>query len=283
VAGPHPGDADVEYDEPGFDDGAGDAKPAPSLRRTVGLLALVTVGVAAGLTALLLMLTRPDSAAQSPTVADKSHPVGTHHRGGSPGPGSQNPPTRTSSTHPSPHPSGSPSTSPAASSPTAQTSAPTPTAPTTAAGGPVPAGYQLVRDPLGFQVAIPRGWTRRAAGGSRVDYVSPTTSAMYLRVDQVPQAAPSAVQAWREYEPTLAKQLPGYHRIRLQRVPFRQWKAADLEFTWQSTNTTLHVLDRGFITDPRGFALLMSGPDDTWQSESLPVFNVAASTFSPTP
>jgi eukaryotic-like serine/threonine-protein kinase len=140
-----------------------------------------------------------------------------------------------------------------------------------------------MHDPLGFQVAVPTGWTRRSSGGSRVDYVSPTNSAMYLRVDQTPQAAPSALQAWRDYEPTLARQLPGFHLLRLESVPFRQWQAADMEFTWRSTNTTLHVLDRGFITNPRGFALLMSAPEDSWQSQALPVFNVAGSTFSPTP
>jgi hypothetical protein len=105
---------------------------------------------------------------------------------------------------------------------------------------------------------------------------------MYLRIDQTPQPKPSAVGAWRQYEPSLASRLPGFHLIRLAPVAFRQWRAADLEWTWQGSNGTLHVLDRGFITDPRGFAILMSGPDATWQSESLPAFQVAAATFQPT-
>jgi eukaryotic-like serine/threonine-protein kinase len=135
---------------------------------------------------------------------------------------------------------------------------------------------------MGFQVDVPAGWQRRYSGSSYVDYVSPDNSAQYLRIDQVPKAGPSALQAWVDYEPTLKARLPGYQRIRLASVPFRQWEAADLEWTYEGSNGTLHVLDRGFITHPRGFALLMQGPDATWSTDSLPVFNMAAQTFRPT-
>jgi serine/threonine protein kinase len=298
---PAPGSTAVPpgYEPPGYeaqeyDDGqAADGEDSgSSRRRRIGLLAVVTVLAVAGLTALLLALTRTGGSG-SPS-ADQVSGSHHHHRGaGSTGSKStvQNSPslsphtkastTTPTTTRPAPAPTTGLRTTGPTSAPTSA-SAPTGTS-TAAAGGRVPAGYQLMHDPLGFQVAVPHGWTRRPSGGSRVDYVSPTNSAMYLRVDQVAQAAPSALQAWRDYEPTLARQLPGFHLLRLESVPFRQWQAADLEFTWQSTNSTLHVLDRGFVTDPRGFALLMSAPEDVWQSQALPVFDVAGSTFSPTP
>jgi eukaryotic-like serine/threonine-protein kinase len=300
---PAPGSTAVPpgYEPPGYEgqgyhdgEGAGGDDSRSSTRRRTGLLALTTVLVAAALTAILLTLTRNGGSA-SPSAGQVSGSSGTshHHRGtGSSGASAgQNSPSgaphtkgsaTSSTTLPTPAPTSGLSTKRPTSAPTSPSS---PTGASTAAGaaGPVPAGYQLMHDPLGFQVAVPTGWTRRSNGGSRVDYVSPTNSAMYLRVDQTPHAAPSALQAWRDYEPTLARQLPGFHLLRLESVPFRQWQAADMEFTWRSTNTTLHVLDRGFITNPRGFALLMSAPDDTWQSQALPVFNVAGSTFSPTP
>jgi eukaryotic-like serine/threonine-protein kinase len=285
ATGPNSADAEPAYDEPsyperGYEHPAGDPPSGSTWRRRTGLLAVLTVLVAAGLTALLLAWTRTVGTAQAPPGADTSGSSGRHHHHrGAAGSSNQNTPSSTGSASQSP-PTSTPTAT--ATSTSATSSAPT-TAASTAVTGRVPPGYQLVHDPLGFQVAVPDGWSRRTSGASRVDYVSPTNSAMYLRVDQVPQAAPSAVQAWRDYEPTLAKQLPGFHLIRLESVPFRHWQAADLEFTWQGANTKLHVLDRGFITHPRGFALLMSGPDATWQSQSLPVFNVAGATFAPRP
>jgi len=134
---------------------------------------------------------------------------------------------------------------------------------------------------LGFQVAVPDGWHRRLDGATRVDYVNPANSANYLRIDQRAEAGPSALGAWQEYEPGLDDIFNGYNLLRLESVPYR-YEAADLEWTYAGTNGTMRVLDRGFITDPRGFALLMSGPADTWATQSLPVFQVAAASFSPT-
>ena len=144
----------------------------------------------------------------------------------------------------------------------------------------VPEGFRLVRDPLDFTVAVPKGWERRLDGETRVDFVSPDGS-RFLRVDQVAQAGADAEQAWLDAEPSVAESLPGYSRIRIEPVDYDGREAADWEFTWEGDNGTVHVLNRGFVTEPRGFALYMSGPEDTWESESLPVFETAADTFRP--
>ena len=172
-----------------------------------------------------------------------------------------------------------PTTAPTKTAPT-KTTAPTTTAPPQA--GAAPAGFHLEQDPLGFQVAVPNGWYRQLDGATRVDYVNPANSANYLRIDQQAEAGPSALGAWQDYEPSLDGIFNGYDLLRLESVAYRSWEAADLEFTYQGTNGTIRVLDRGFITDPRGFAILMSGPADTWATQSLPVFQVAAASFSPT-
>jgi serine/threonine protein kinase len=180
---------DLGYGEPspprGYDDGTGDARSTSTWRRRAGLLAVLFVLVAAGLTALLLVWTRTIGTAQSPTGADTSGTSGRHHHHRGTAGSSKDTPTSTSSASQS-TPTSAPtatatSTSPASSAPT--------TASSTAAAGRVPPGYQLVHDPLGFQVAVPDGWTRRTSGASRVDYVSPTNSAMYLRVDACQAAA----------------------------------------------------------------------------------------------
>ncbi len=137
-----------------------------------------------------------------------------------------------------------------------------------------------MHDPLDFTVAVPKGWERRLDGATRVDYVSPDGS-RFLRVDQTADAGPDAEQAWLDAEPSVADSLPGYTRIGIEPVDYRGWEAADWEFTWEGDSGTVRVLNRGFITDPRGFALYMSGPEESWQDESLPVFEAAAATFEP--
>lgn len=144
----------------------------------------------------------------------------------------------------------------------------------------VPAGYRLVHDPLDFTVAVPAGWERRLDGSTRVDFVSPDGT-RFLRVDQRAEAGSDAEQAWLDLEPSIAASLSGYSRIRIEPVDYRGWEAADWEFTWEGESGTVHVLNRGFITDPRGFALYVSGPDESWEDESLPVFEAAAGTFEP--
>ena len=79
----------------------------------------------------------------------------------------------------------------------------------------------------------------------------------------------------------MAGRRPGYNRIRIEPIDYR-YPAADWEFTWQSeSGNTIHVLNRGIVTDPRGFALYMSGPDATWETASLPVLENASATFRP--
>jgi tRNA A-37 threonylcarbamoyl transferase component Bud32 len=143
-----------------------------------------------------------------------------------------------------------------------------------------PDGYRLVRDPLDFTVAVPRGWQRRLDGATRVDYVSPDGD-QFLRIDQIAEAGADAEQAWLDAEQSLADSLSDYQRIRIEPVDYRSWEAADWEFTWAGESGRVHVLNRGFITDPRGFAIYVSGPDESWETETLPVFEVAADTFRP--
>ena len=145
----------------------------------------------------------------------------------------------------------------------------------------VPAGFSLQDDPLGFEVAVPDGWQRRLDGATRVDYVAPDGSG-YVRIDQQPEAGPSAEQAWLDSEEAVSARLPGYERIRIEQVDYRSWDTADWEFTWSGDSGTVHVLNRGIATDTKGFALYVSAPDSQWGSVGKPAFDTAAETFTPT-
>lgn len=141
-----------------------------------------------------------------------------------------------------------------------------------------PSGYDLVTDPLSFQVAVPKGWQRLQNTKTAIFFRSPDGT-QYLRIEQVAEAE-SAVQDWAVQEADLKKRVSGYQRIRLEPVNYR-WDAADWEFTFEASIGTTHVLSRAFITDPRGFSIYMSAPESIWASEALPVFQAAADTFQP--
>ena len=143
----------------------------------------------------------------------------------------------------------------------------------------LPQGYDLVNDPLGFRVAVPKGWQRIQNTQTAVDFRSPDAT-QYLRIEQVADVEDDALQNWVVQEDGLQRRVADYERIRLEPVNYR-WDAADWEFTFEAADGTIHVLSRGFFTDPRGFAIYMSAPDSIWASEALPVFEAAADTFRP--
>lgn len=143
----------------------------------------------------------------------------------------------------------------------------------------MPAGYTRYTDPTGFSVAVPDGWTPKHHDGV-VDLQDPKGS-RYLRIGQTDSPKPDPVADWKDQEQSVSKRLPGYQRIRIDPVDYRGWKAADWEFTFRpSSGSTIHVLDRGFVTGPKGYALYMSAPDGSW-SDAMHVFDVAAATFTP--
>jgi eukaryotic-like serine/threonine-protein kinase len=175
-------------------------------------------------------------------------------------------------TPPAKHPS-TPSTTasrPTRSSPPPSTSAP--------ANG-LPAGFHTYTDPTGFSVGVPDGWTAAPSSATAVDFKDPDSSA-FLRIDRTDQPKGDPKKDWEQQEKSVRKTLPGYHRISIESVDYRGWRAADWEFTFGTTSLT-HVLDRGFVTDPaHGYAIYLSTPDTEWDADQQ-AFQVAADSFMP--
>jgi len=178
-------------------------------------------------------------------------------------------PKTTTASDPTTSPSASDATSEAPSTTppetTAQEESPPQTPPAANPGGGVPAGFTLHRDPTGFQVAVPDGW-QPVRDGSRVDFREPGSS-RFLRVDQTDSPKPDAQRDWEQQEQSVSQRLPNYQRIRIDRVDYRDYNAADWEFTFGS-NT--HVLNRGMNTGEMGYALYFSAREGQWgESESI--------------
>jgi hypothetical protein len=194
---------------------------------------------------------------------------------------------RASSTASSPEPSAATTTSPSAAASTSPDGADaTPStfseepADTGAADSDeVPAGFRLQEDPTGFRVAVPAGWTRSVRGTST--YYRDPRSGAYLQVDQTTRPKADALADWRRQEASAPGRFPGYRRIRLERVDYGGWNAADWEFTWQSGGSTVHVLNRNVrVNDAQAYALYWSVPDREWTARRAD-FDVVARTFRP--
>jgi eukaryotic-like serine/threonine-protein kinase len=159
--------------------------------------------------------------------------------------------------------------SPATTTPKSSPSSSPTSSPTADVEGP-PEGFRTHRDPTGFSIAVPEGWSgpERKTGG--VFFYSPDRST-YLQVDQKARAGSSALADWKSVASGGPDNFAGYKEIRVAPVteggpvtdPSGK-KAADWEFTWRSGSGTKHVLDRGFVLNGHGYAILISAPEDEW-------------------
>jgi serine/threonine protein kinase len=144
----------------------------------------------------------------------------------------------------------------------------------------VPAGYHRYRDPTGFSIAVPDGWTVSHQG--TYVYVTPPSGGSFLLIDQTSHPNPNPLADWRQQEANRIGTYPGYRRIRLQAINYPQAeKAADWEFTYYKNGILTHVLNRNILANSRhAYALYWSTPENEWNA-NFHVFEVFARTFQP--
>jgi len=144
----------------------------------------------------------------------------------------------------------------------------------------IPDGFRLHRDPTGFSLAIPEGWSvwRR----DHYVYVTESGGRRFLLIDQTDQPKSDAVADWTRQEAARRDSLRDYERIRIERVDYFL-EAADWEFRHTKGKTRLHVVNRGFVTsEDQAYSLYWSTPDSEWD-DSLRYFEVFTRTFQPAP
>jgi tRNA A-37 threonylcarbamoyl transferase component Bud32 len=144
---------------------------------------------------------------------------------------------------------------------------------------PVAPGYHRVRDPLGFSVDVPNGWTRKTMpNGEEVDYLAPS-GRTGLKFSLVDFADGSPLRHWRELEPAVRKKSPGYHKLRMNATRYQDKDAAIWEYTWDGRVRPYHAIDLGFaVGSARHFVLYLSAPDANW-AVSKRYFDTAVNTF----
>ena len=141
----------------------------------------------------------------------------------------------------------------------------------------VPAGYVRYRSASGFEVAVPKRWTR-------IDETR--TSVFYCAPGGPPTAG---VRAWAPADTDLSVALareeqlanfPGYRRISMQVLP--GGKGAVWEYTFRDPKMgRLHGLERAFLASNGAYLLQWRTPPAEWV-DNLPRLGVVTSSFRTT-
>ncbi|MFB9881911.1 protein kinase [Planobispora siamensis] len=145
--------------------------------------------------------------------------------------------------------------------------------------GALPSGWKTHKDPNGFSVGLPKGWTVERRQGTQVRFRGPDDSFSYLMIEYTDTPGSDAKKDWDEYEPQARANFPGYKLIGIKRVDYMA-DAADWEFTWQARSGKARVVNRGFLTGKgRGYAIYWHTYASKWE-QNLKLFEGFTETFS---
>lgn len=144
----------------------------------------------------------------------------------------------------------------------------------------VPSGYRRYQGD-GFSIAVPADWKAEEGRNGVVDIKEPGTS-RFLRLITVGGSGSSALAQLRAAEDQFSANdaYKPYERIKLGDVDYRDYDAADWEFTFELQGQERHVVYRGVATGGRSYGIYLSSLESTW-SESAEVLKVAFDTFRP--
>ncbi|MEV6372767.1 serine/threonine-protein kinase [Micromonospora musae] len=175
-----------------------------------------------------------------------------------------------------------PGSAPASPPPTSAAPSVTPSAslsPSTSPSSGIPAGWSLRKDPVGFSLPIPKGWTR-SAGETWVRYADPN-GVGELTIDRTNTPGSNAKKAWQDIEPARKRLVNNYEKLSLESIDCRWRTCADWDWLETRDGTRIHVRNRGFVTaHNRGFALRFEVAQKDWNA-SLPNFEMIFREFVP--
>ena len=138
------------------------------------------------------------------------------------------------------------------------------------------------QDPSGFSVKLPAGWVATSRSREEVDFTGqPPGFVVVVAWGRHPQ--PDALADWRQQAAAKARADPTYQQIRVQRVSYRGYNAADWEFTNMYQGELTHVLDRTFIVEPGrlAYAIELYGPAAQWAPVHARMWNELMNSFEP--
>jgi hypothetical protein len=125
--------------------------------------------------------------------------------------------------------------------------------------------WSQYEDPAtGFRIDYPSDW-RVSREGQYTDFRHPDSAAA-LRVVVQDSNSRSPEAAWLELERRFRVEQKSYSRIRLEPTEFRDFSAAEWEFTYTSakSDVQLHNLDLGVVTGTKAFTLNFESRAANW-------------------
>jgi hypothetical protein len=166
-------------------------------------------------------------------------------------------------------------------SPSGTTTRPAATASAPAGARTAPSGYRTARDPAGFSLAVPDGFTR-SPQGERVFYLSPGQTFRLGIKSTAPQpGGPEAVMNRSAADGPSTN--PGYRDGRVTRTTHAGHPAALWEFTWDGFSAAegpRHTYDLCWEQNGRMYDVWVSAPVGKVR-EAKEYFDVAVDTFDP--
>ncbi|GHA55118.1 serine/threonine protein kinase [Streptomyces tendae] len=113
----------------------------------------------------------------------------------------------------------------------------------------------------GYRIGLPEGWKFASTGSSGDRFTGPRGQKLLVAWTSTPKGDP--VADWKNQEQYMVRS--NYQKIRIEKVGYRDWNAADWEFTYTDGGTKYRTVDRGFVVnDHQGYALMYTAKAADW-------------------
>ncbi|WP_432184594.1 serine/threonine-protein kinase [Streptomyces tendae] len=113
----------------------------------------------------------------------------------------------------------------------------------------------------GYRIGLPEGWKFATTGSSGDRFTGPRGQKLLVAWTSTPKGDP--VADWKNQEQYMVRS--NYQKIRIEKVGYQGWNAADWEFTYTDGGTKYRTVDRGFVVnDHQGYALMYTAKAADW-------------------
>ncbi|MEU9569446.1 serine/threonine-protein kinase [Streptomyces massasporeus] len=113
----------------------------------------------------------------------------------------------------------------------------------------------------GYSIGLPKGWKYQSTAAAGDRFTGPDGQKLLVAWTSTPKGDP--VADWKNQERYMVR--AQYKRIRIEKVDYRGWNAADWEFTYSDGGTKYRTIDRGFVVDGKyGYALMYTAKAAGW-------------------
>ncbi|GAA4809550.1 serine/threonine-protein kinase [Streptomyces ziwulingensis] len=133
----------------------------------------------------------------------------------------------------------------------------------------------------GYDIGLPAGWKYQSTGAAGDRFTGPDGQKLLIAWTSTPKGDP--VADWKNQERYMVRSQ--YQKIRIEKVGYRGWNAADWEFTYVDGGTKYRTIDRGFVVDEdQGYALMYTAKAADWGSDQRrETWQTLTKSFEPEP